>query len=61
VGCDDLLSGEEAKISKLKVGSQLKIHGFASQEGDAGFIMICHAIGLTGLPTWRASYGLIVL
>jgi hypothetical protein len=37
VGCDDLLSGEEAKISKLKVGSQLNIHGFASQEGDAGF------------------------
>ncbi|CAH1087684.1 eCIS core domain-containing protein [Candidatus Nitrotoga sp. 1052] len=37
VGCDDLLSGEEAKISKLKVGSELMIHGFASQEGDAGF------------------------
>ena len=44
VGCDDLLSGEEAKISKLKVGSQLKIHGFASQEGDAGFNndLSCH-------------------
>ncbi|MDP1681563.1 MAG: DUF4157 domain-containing protein [Burkholderiales bacterium] len=37
VGCDDLLSGEEAKISKLKVGNELMIHGFASQEGDAGF------------------------
>ena len=37
VGCDDLLSGEEAKFSKFKVGNQLKIHGFASQEGDAGF------------------------
>ncbi|RFC40251.1 MAG: protein of unknown function (DUF4157) [Candidatus Nitrotoga sp. CP45] len=44
VGCDDLLSGEEAKISKPKVGSQLKIHGFASQEGDAGFNndLSCH-------------------
>lgn len=44
VGCDDLLSGEEANIRKLKVGSQLKIHGFASQEGDAGFNndLSCH-------------------
>ncbi|MDO9236679.1 MAG: DUF4157 domain-containing protein [Aquabacterium sp.] len=44
VGCDDLLPGEEAKISKPKVGNQLKIHGFASQEGDAGFNadLSCH-------------------
>jgi hypothetical protein len=44
VGCDDLLSGEEAKITKPKVGSHLKIHGFASQEGDAGFNndLSCH-------------------
>ncbi|MDD5267122.1 MAG: DUF4157 domain-containing protein [Methylococcales bacterium] len=44
VGCDDLLPGEEAKISKPKVGNQLKIHGFASQEGDPGFNsdLSCH-------------------
>jgi len=44
VGCDDLLSGEEDNIRKPKVGSQLKIHGFASQEGDAGFNndLSCH-------------------
>lgn len=44
VGCDDLLSGEEAKITKPKVGNHLKIHGFASQEGDAGFNndLSCH-------------------
>jgi hypothetical protein len=44
VGCDELLPGEEAKIDKLKPGSQLNIHGFASKEGDAGFNMdlSCH-------------------
>jgi hypothetical protein len=44
VGCDDLLPGEADKISKLKIGSQLKIHGFASKEGDAGFNeqLSCH-------------------
>jgi hypothetical protein len=44
VGCDDLLPGEEAKINKLKVGNQLNIHGFASQEGDASFNsdLSCH-------------------
>ncbi len=44
VGCDDLLPGEEAKISKPKAGNQLKIHGFASQEGDEGFNndLSCH-------------------
>ncbi len=44
VGCDDLLSGEEDKISKPKVGSQLKIHGFASLDGDASFNsdLSCH-------------------
>gem|GEM_PF-5533800 len=44
VGCDDLLPGEEAKISKPKAGNQLKIHGFASQEGDASFNsdLSCH-------------------
>ncbi|HEX2209365.1 MAG TPA: DUF4157 domain-containing protein [Longimicrobium sp.] len=44
VGCDDLLPGEEAKIKKLKVGSRLKIHGFASQDGPAAFneALSCH-------------------
>jgi hypothetical protein len=44
VGCDDLLPGEEAKIDKLKPGNQLKIHGFASREGDASFNsdLSCH-------------------
>jgi hypothetical protein len=44
VGCDDLLSGEEDKINKLKAGNQLKIHGFASKEGDADFNsdLSCH-------------------
>jgi hypothetical protein len=54
VGCDDLLPGEADKISKLKIGSQLKIHGFAGKEGDAGFNeqLSCHRanriVGLAG-------------
>ena len=44
VGCDDLLPGEEAKLSKLKAGSRLNIHGFASSEGPAAFNtdLSCH-------------------
>jgi hypothetical protein len=44
VGCDDLLPGEEATLEKLKTGSQLKIHGFASREGDPNFNsdLSCH-------------------
>ena len=43
-GCDELLPGEEAKITKPKVGNQLKIHGFASQDGNEGFNsdLSCH-------------------
>lgn len=44
VGCDELLPGEDAKISKLKPGRKLNIHGFASQEGGAEFnwALSCH-------------------
>lgn len=44
VDCDELLPGEEAKFSKLKPGSQLQIHGFASKEGPAAFnwVLSCH-------------------
>lgn len=44
VGCDDLLPGEEANINQLRAGNQLKIHGFASQEGMASFNsdLSCH-------------------
>jgi hypothetical protein len=44
VGCDDLLPGEEANIRKPKAGNQLKIHGFASQDGDEAFNndLSCH-------------------
>ncbi|MBI3431965.1 MAG: DUF4157 domain-containing protein [Hydrogenophilales bacterium] len=44
VGCDELLPGEDAKIGKLKPGRKLNIHGFASQEGGAGFnwALSCH-------------------
>jgi hypothetical protein len=44
VNCDELLPGEAAKVSKLKKGSTLDIHGFASQEGPAGFNvdLSCH-------------------
>jgi hypothetical protein len=44
VGCDDLLPGEAAKLARLKSGSRLNIHGFASSEGPAGFNMdlSCH-------------------
>jgi hypothetical protein len=44
VGCDELLPGEESKISKLKPGRKLNIHGFASREGEPGFNeeLSCH-------------------
>jgi len=44
VGCDDLLPGEEDTIRKLKVRSELKIHGYASKDGDADFNdkLSCH-------------------
>jgi hypothetical protein len=44
VGCDELLPGEAAQVSKLKVGSQLNIHGYASKEGDPLFNdqLSCH-------------------
>lgn len=44
VNCDELMPGEEANTSKPKAGSKLKIHGFASAEGDAAFNMnlSCH-------------------
>lgn len=44
VGCDDLLPGEEANITKPKAGSSLKIHGFASQDGPTDFNsdLSCH-------------------
>jgi Domain of unknown function (DUF4157)/Bacterial toxin 44 len=44
VACDELLPGEEAKFSKLKPGSQLQIHGFASKEGPVAFNwdLSCH-------------------
>lgn len=44
MGCDELLPGETAKLSKLTFGRKLRIHGFASREGDAGFNMrlSCH-------------------
>ncbi|HKG13022.1 MAG TPA: DUF4157 domain-containing protein [Pyrinomonadaceae bacterium] len=44
VNCDELLPGEEANTSKPKAGSKLRIHGFASAEGDAAFNMnlSCH-------------------
>ena len=44
VNCDELLPGEEAKVSKLKKGSALDIHGSASLEGPAGFNvdLSCH-------------------
>jgi hypothetical protein len=44
VDCDELLPGEEAKFSKLKPGSGLQIHGFASMDGSSAFIwdLSCH-------------------
>jgi hypothetical protein len=44
VNCDELLSGEEEKFSKLKPGSELQIHGFASKEGPSAFNwdLSCH-------------------
>lgn len=44
VGCDELLPGEEANISKLKAGSTLHIHGYASKEGPEPFNwdLSCH-------------------
>jgi hypothetical protein len=44
VGCDDLLPGEEAKVSKLTTRRRLNIHGFASIEGPPTFNMelSCH-------------------
>jgi len=44
VNCDELLPGEEAKLSKLKAGSKLQIHGFASAEGLPAFNLdlSCH-------------------
>jgi hypothetical protein len=43
-GCDELLPGEATKISKLTYGRKLRIHGFASREGDAEFNerLSCH-------------------
>jgi hypothetical protein len=44
VGCDELLPGQEAEIEKPKPGYKLKIHGFASREGDPAFNedLSCH-------------------
>lgn len=44
VNCDELLPGEEANAGKPKAGSKLRIHGFASAEGDAAFNLnlSCH-------------------
>jgi Domain of unknown function (DUF4157) len=44
VNCDELQPGEEAKFSRLKPGSRLRIHGFASGEGPSGFNwdLSCH-------------------
>jgi hypothetical protein len=44
VNCDELLAGEAAKTSKFKTGSKLKIHGFASLEGNEDFNLdlSCH-------------------
>ncbi len=43
-GCDTLLPGEEANLSKLRVGRKLRIHGFASRDGDEAFNdrLSCH-------------------
>ena len=43
-GCDTLLPGEAANLSKLRVGRKLRIHGFASREGDGAFNdrLSCH-------------------
>jgi len=42
--CDELLPGEESNVAKIKAGSRLRIHGFASQEGSAIFNdnLSCH-------------------
>ena len=44
MGCDELLPGEEMKLSKLKYGRKLRIHGFASREGNPDFndSLSCH-------------------
>lgn len=44
VGCDELKPGEEANIKKLKTGSRLQIHGFASKDGPEEFndALSCH-------------------
>jgi outer membrane protein OmpA-like peptidoglycan-associated protein/Zn-dependent peptidase ImmA (M78 family) len=44
VGCDDLKPGEKDKINKLKTGSRLQIHGFASKDGTDEFndALSCH-------------------
>ena len=44
VGCDELLPGEAKKVDRLKVGSGLAIHGFASRDGSATFndALSCH-------------------
>jgi hypothetical protein len=47
-GCDDLLTGEDAKIAKLKYGRKLKIHGFASQGGKGDFdsVLACQRVNV---------------
>jgi hypothetical protein len=44
VNCDELLPGEEAKLSQIKAGSANEVHGFASKEGPAAFNLdlSCH-------------------
>lgn len=43
-GCDELLPGEEANLSKIKTGYNLKIHGYSSKEGSDQFAkdLSCH-------------------
>ncbi len=54
IGCDELLPGEESKIDKLKTGSQLRIPGFASREGDPGFNddLSCHRANKVAQLVW---------
>jgi hypothetical protein len=44
VNCDELLPGQAGRIATLAAGSQLRIHGFASLEGDPAFNLdlSCH-------------------
>jgi hypothetical protein len=44
MGCDELLPGQDSKITKIKYGWKLRIHGFASSEGDPDFnkSLSCH-------------------